>query len=155
MKMLTPITVVTIFLVGCSPADQPAVDTNNAAADTVYTNGRIYTVDEAQPWVEAVAIKDGRFIAVGSTEDVSAVTGSDTEVIDLGRAFAMPGLVDMHTHASMSMNFRVFCELPGTFFLPTDKSTVAALKKCIDDYPNDQEWFFAEGYSSMPWRLRS
>lgn len=117
-------------------------------ADSVYTNGRIYTVNEALPWAEAVAIKDGRFLVVGSTSDVEAVTGEGTDVVDLGGAFAMPGLIDIHTHPSMSMSFRVYCELPGTFYLPTDAITVEALKKCIEEYPDDEEWFFAEGYSS-------
>ncbi len=130
---------------------QKAADESTAAvdaADTVYTNGRIYTVNDAQPWAEAVAIKDGKFLAVGSNADVAAVTGDGTEVIDLEGAFAMPGLVDIHTHPSMSMLFRVFCELPGTFFLPTEDMTVEALKQCIEEFPDDQEWFFAEGYSS-------
>jgi predicted amidohydrolase YtcJ len=78
-------------LAGC--AQQPA-----DVADTVYTNGKIYTVNEAQPWAEAVAIKDGRFVVVGSTADVEAVTGDETEVVDLGGAFAMPGMIDVHTH---------------------------------------------------------
>jgi predicted amidohydrolase YtcJ len=75
----------------CSP--QPA-----EVADTVYTNGRIYTVDEAQPWAEAVAIKDGKFLVVGSAADVEAVTGEGTEVVDLGGKFVMPGMIDVHTH---------------------------------------------------------
>ena len=50
-------------------------------ADTVYTNGKIYTVNEAKPWVEAVAIKDGMFLVVGSNADVDAVTGEGTEVV--------------------------------------------------------------------------
>jgi predicted amidohydrolase YtcJ len=129
----------------CAP--QPAGE-SAGAADTVYTNGKIYTVNEAQPWAEAMAIKDGKFLVVGSNAEVEAVTGEDTEVVDLGGAFAMPGLIDIHTHPSMSMNFRVFCELPGTFYLPTDEMTVDALEKCVEEYPADQEWFFAEGYSS-------
>ena len=40
--------------------------------DVVYTNGEIYTVNGDQPWVEAVAIRDGDFIAVGSSEDAAA-----------------------------------------------------------------------------------
>ena len=67
-------------------------------ADTVYTNGTIYTVNEAQPWAEAVAIKDGKFIVVGSASEVDAVTGDATEVIDLRGDFAMPGVVDAHIH---------------------------------------------------------
>ncbi|UCD24136.1 MAG: amidohydrolase [Gemmatimonadota bacterium] len=68
------------------------------SADVVYTNGRIYTVNEAQPWAEAVAIKDGKFLVVGSNADVEAVTGSGTEVVDLGGEFVMPGIVDAHIH---------------------------------------------------------
>jgi len=119
-----------------------------ASADTVYRNGKIYTVNEAQPWAEAVAIKDGKFLVVGSNADVKAVTGKSTKVVDLKEAFSMPGLIDIHTHPSMSMNFRVFCELPGTFYNPTDKMTIEALKKCIKNYPENQRWFIAEGYSS-------
>ncbi len=136
------LTLMTALGIAC--ARQPAGE----VADTVYTNGRIYTVNEAQPWVEAMAIKDGSFLVVGSNADVETVTGDATEVVDLGGAFAMPGLIDIHTHPSMSMNFRVFCELPGTFYNPTEEMTIAALRECIEVYPEDQEWFIAEGYSS-------
>ena len=53
--------------------DEDKQAASDVIADTVYTNGKIYTVNEAQPWVDAVAIKDGKFIAVGSTDDVAAV----------------------------------------------------------------------------------
>ena len=131
-----------LLFAGCQSLQQDDV------AETVYTNGRIYTVNAAMPWADAVAIKEGKFLVVGSNADVEAVTGEATEVVDLDGAFAMPGLIDIHTHPSMSMNFRVFCELPGTFYNPTNEMTIEALKKCIDAYPEDQEWFFAEGYSS-------
>lgn len=55
-------------------------------------------MNESQPWAEAVAIKDGKFLVVGSNDDVEAVTGDGTEVIDMAGAFAMPGIVDMHAH---------------------------------------------------------
>ena len=45
-------------------------------ADVVYTNGKIYTVDKEQPWAEAVAIKDGKFLVVGSKADADAVAKS-------------------------------------------------------------------------------
>ena len=67
-------------------------------ADTVYTNGRIYTVNAEQPWADAVAIKDGRFLLVGSNEDVRTVSGEQTTVHDLNGQFVMPGIVDMHAH---------------------------------------------------------
>ena len=102
MKTTTLLIAFAISLAGCSPADQPAAESSKAAAsdtaDTVYTNGKIYTVNDAQPWAEAVAIKDGKFQVIGSAADVAAVTGESTTVIDLGGKFAMPGLIDAHTH---------------------------------------------------------
>ncbi len=52
-------------------------------ADAIYSNGKIYTVDEQASWAEAVAIKDGRFIAVGAAEDVLALSGPNMETYDL------------------------------------------------------------------------
>jgi predicted amidohydrolase YtcJ len=114
----------------------------------VYTNGKIYTVNEAQPWAEAVAIKDGRFVTVGSTADVEAVIGDSTEVIDLGGKFAMPGIGDNHIHAALVMPKRAFCALPGTFYEPTEEQTLEALKECIANYPDDREWFIAAGWTA-------
>lgn len=82
-----------LFLaVGCSQ------QSSSKSADTVYKNGRIYTVNEAQPWAEAIAIKDGKFLVVGTNEDVEVVTGETTKVIDLEGRMAMPGLIDVHVH---------------------------------------------------------
>ena len=123
-------------------AQQPTGD----VADTVYTNGKIYTVNEAQPWAEAVAIKDGKFLVVGSNTEVDAVTGKDTEVVDLGGGFAMPGIGDVHIHPALVMPKRAFCGLPGTFYEPTEQQTIDALKECVDNYPEDREWFIAAGF---------
>ena len=73
---------------------------NAQKADTVYTNGKIYTVNEKQPWAEAVAIQDGKFIKVGSVDNMKPLIGDRTEVIDLGGKMAMPGLIDVHNHAT-------------------------------------------------------
>ena len=68
-------------------------------ADIVYTNAKIYTVNSNQPWAEAFAIKDGKFLAVGKHEDVAKFQGGDTKVVDLRGQFVMPGFIDAHTHA--------------------------------------------------------
>ncbi|MDN3643008.1 amidohydrolase [Lutimonas halocynthiae] len=73
-------------------------DASKETADTIYTNGKIYTVNDAQPWAEAVAIKDGKFITVGSTAAVEALTGESTKVVDLNGQFVMPGVFDLHAH---------------------------------------------------------
>ncbi len=109
MNKITLLVAITILLVGCAPDDQPATETNDApivdAADTVYTNGKIYTVNEAQPWAEAVAITDGKFTAVGSAADVKVLIGNGTEVIDLKGGFAMPGIHDTHVHPPLVYTF--------------------------------------------------
>lgn len=51
-------------------------------ADLLLHNARIYTVDPAQPWAEAVACADGRIVAVGSTDQVMALVGPETRAID-------------------------------------------------------------------------
>ena len=61
-------------------------------ADTIYVNGKIYTVNDAEPWAEAVAIRDGKFIKVGSFEEVNAFKGAKSEIIDLEGKFVMPGM---------------------------------------------------------------
>jgi predicted amidohydrolase YtcJ len=68
------------------------------APDLVLINGRFTTMDRANPAPEAVAIRAGRFSAVGSTHDVMATRSAQTAVIDLGGRRAIPGLIDSHTH---------------------------------------------------------
>ena len=72
------------------------------SADTIYTNGKIYTVNEDQPWAEAVAIKDGKFIKVGTTTEVESLKGNNTRIIDLEGKFVIPGFIDSHTHPFIS-----------------------------------------------------
>ncbi|MEH6577920.1 MAG: amidohydrolase [Amphritea sp.] len=72
-------------------------------AELVLTNGRIYTVDAAQPWAEAVAVRGGIFISVGSRDELEHLIGSRTRVIDLEGRFVMPGLYDMHTHPDLAL----------------------------------------------------
>jgi hypothetical protein len=72
-----------------------------APVDTILKNGEFYTIDSAQPWAEAVAIRDGLIAYVGTTEGAMALARASTQVIDLGGRFAMPGLVDAHVHPIM------------------------------------------------------
>ena len=69
-------------------------------ADIVLRNGKIITVDRDFSIKEAVAIKDGRFLAVGSERDIRLLTGPRTRVVDLGGRTVIPGLIDSHIHAT-------------------------------------------------------
>ncbi|WP_437124085.1 amidohydrolase family protein [Burkholderia cenocepacia] len=66
--------------------------------DLILHNGRITTLDRANPIAAAVAIKDGRFVAVGSEADVMPLAGRATKVVDLGGRGVLPGLIDNHCH---------------------------------------------------------
>jgi len=74
-------------------------------ADTVVTNARVYTLNAAEPWAEAVAVRDGRILAVGSAKDISRHKGEGTKVVDAGGRLVLPGLADSHVHfVSGSLN---------------------------------------------------
>ncbi len=71
---------------------------NNLEPELILTHGRIATVDAANSFAQAVAIRDSRFVAVGSDEEIMRLRGPKTEVIDLGAKTAIPGLIDSHMH---------------------------------------------------------
>jgi len=67
-------------------------------ADSILIKGRIATMDERRSFAQAVAIKGGRFIAVGSDQEIMAYKGEKTKVIDAGGRTVIPGLNDSHIH---------------------------------------------------------
>lgn len=67
-------------------------------ADLLLLNGNVVTVDESKPTARAVAITDGRILAVGSTAEMEQYRGAETEVIELDGLTVVPGLVDAHLH---------------------------------------------------------
>ncbi|CUW45702.1 hypothetical protein B3286c2_0827 [Brucella vulpis] len=88
--------------------------TSATHADLILTNGRIYTVDTARPWAQAVAIGGGRILAVGSIAEIEAYRTGETEVVDLGGRMAMPGFVDVHNHIMMGGQADLFeTQLPA------------------------------------------
>jgi predicted amidohydrolase YtcJ len=86
-------------------------------ADRVLVNGRIITVDARDSIAEAVAIKDGRIVAVGANREIEALAGPGTERIDLHGLTATPGLLDAHCHFASGGFDRLFAvdvSYPGT-----------------------------------------
>jgi len=67
-------------------------------ADTILFNGKVITVDKTFSIVEAVAIRDGRILAVGSNADIRALEGPNTKKIDVKGKTVIPGLIDTHQH---------------------------------------------------------
>lgn len=70
-----------------------------AGADMVLLNGKVFTADKARPMVQAIAVENGKVLAVGSDAEISALADAGTQRIDLGGKALMPGLIDTHAHA--------------------------------------------------------
>lgn len=77
----------------CACSTQPG-----EVADSIIVNGIVYSVDEERPMAEAVAIKDGKIIYVGSTDSAKLFAGNKTETIDAEGNFVMPGFIEGHGH---------------------------------------------------------
>ena len=67
-------------------------------ADIVIRGGRVYTVDDAQPWAEAVAIRGDRISWVGDEVEAAEHIGPDTDIIEGNGGSVLPGIIDSHNH---------------------------------------------------------
>ncbi len=77
-------------------------------ADIILHNGNFWTANARSPSAEAVAIRDGKFVAIGANKEVIEHRGVDTHMIDLKGAFAVPGFNDSHVHFSSAARFLEF-----------------------------------------------
>src|SRR3954469_20092500 len=73
-------------------------ETPTGPAEVIVRNGRVATQDDRRPFAQAVAIRDGKFIAVGTDQDALNCRGDGTRVIDVGGRTVIPGLNDSHLH---------------------------------------------------------
>lgn len=91
------ISLATVVFAGQVPGSVSAQD----VADTIYSGGPVLTIDDARPRAEAVAVRDGHIIAVGSVAEMEWHRGPDTADFDLGGGTMLPGFVDSHGHVVM------------------------------------------------------
>ncbi len=87
-----------VCITGISNASDAA-----SVADTIVVNADVRTSDKGQPKAEAFAVLDGRFQAIGTSEDMRQLAGPDTVVIDAKGATVTPGLIDGHIHLLLGM----------------------------------------------------
>ena len=84
---------------------------NGQDAELVLRGGKIYTVDAARSWAQAVAVRAGTIVAVGTDTQIDELTGSRTRVVDLAGRMMLPGFIDAHVHASAAGLERLRCDL--------------------------------------------
>ena len=86
------------MLSACSAED---VETPSVrAADLIVINADVYTVDADQPRVEAFAVRDGKFVALGSSAEIRAHANAETKIVDASGSTVTPGFIDSHSHIS-------------------------------------------------------
>jgi hypothetical protein len=112
-------------------AAHPATGQQQASeADAVYRNGFVYTADGPRSRAQAFAVRDGKFLRIGTNDDMKAVTGPDTKVVDLQGRMVMPGLIDTHIHALRGALTSLGVVFDATASIDEIK---AAVKKYITD----------------------
>jgi predicted amidohydrolase YtcJ len=88
--------------------------------DLILLNGRFTTLDKSEPTATAVAIKDGKFIAVGEDREISQLKSDSTRTVDLNGRSALPGLIDNHLHIIRGgLNFNMELRWDGVRSLAT------------------------------------
>jgi len=117
------------------------------SADLIVTNARIYTMDPTCPTAEAFAVRDGKFVAVGTVAEIDAHRGPQTDVLDLNGAPVLPGLCDAHihfTHYALSLQQIQIFEVPSLEEMLQRVATKAAAT------PQGQ-WLTGWGWNQTLW----
>ncbi len=133
-KLLSSISTTEAFASAASP---------ELAADTIFLNGKVLTVDKANSEAQAVAVKDGFIQAIGSDRDLAPLVGEKTQMIDLDKKVVSPGFIDPHVHFRViGLDYLYFQP-----FLPPDVKDVASLQAAIAEVAKSKpqgEWI--QGY---------
>ena len=132
--------------VACTPVGPAPAQT----ADAIYAGGDIVTVNDAQPTAEAVAVKDGKILALGTRAEIEkAHKGAGTQAVDLGGRTLAPGFVDGHAHfagfGSQAVGANLLSPPDG------DVKTIDDLVKKLQEFAKGPDvgrtgWIFGLGY---------
>ncbi len=132
------------FVLAVSSACTSAGPSPEQTADAIYAGGDIVTVNDAQPTAEAVAVKDGKILAVGERADVEkAHRGATTRVIDLDGHTLLPGFIDAHGHLK-NVGFQV---LSADLLAPPD----GPVRSIADLQEQLREWVKKPVHEKVGW----
>jgi hypothetical protein len=137
-----------LVVAACTLAPPTPAAAPPAPADLVLLGGRIYTGDPGRPWAQALAVKDGRVVAVGPEVDVAPHRGPATAVLDAGGRLVVPGLIDTHFHLPMGAQQLDAVDLLDAADLPEIQRRVREHARRHPDAPwvRGRGWF----YSALP-----
>src|SRR5262245_40210055 len=133
---------VIVLLLGVMPLPQ------RTAADIVFKNGNVYTVDAKQPRAQAIAVSKDRIVFVGSNADAQKFVGAQTRVVDLKGSTVLPGFADAHQHLTGVGMREMTLNLEGT----TSLEDLLAKVKARVDQAKPGEWVTGRGWIETHWQ---
>ena len=133
------VVIVAISSLACAPAEEPA--------DLVLMGGRIVTMNDGYPEATALAARGQTLVAVGSDEEVDRYIGPDTEVIDLGGALAVPGLIEGHGHFLGLGRAKMQLDLNGV----ADFDEIIAMVEAAVAEAEPGQWILGRGWHQEKW----
>jgi len=127
--------VVGLLTTGCGAQEAPqsAAGQATARATAVFRNAQVYTVNEDQPWAEAIAIDGNRIVYVGDNDGAMAYVGDGVEVYDVAGRTIFPGFVSAHDHLIASMWSQGGIRL---FDFDTKEKVLEAIKEYAEANPD-------------------
>jgi predicted amidohydrolase YtcJ len=139
-----------LFLAGCSPPPAeraPAEPAPSDSASLVLTGGKIVTVDSDIGTVEAIAIREHRILAVGTSDEIAAHTTADTRVIDLDGRLVVPGFIEGHGHYMSYGRAQQILDLGSA----ASWSDITAMVATAVDRADPGEWIYGRGWHQEKW----
>lgn len=118
---------------------EPAI----AAADLVFVNGAVHTMDSERRVVSALAIKGDRITALGNDSELKLEIGENTRVIDLSGQMLLPGLIDSHTHIGVAMDYTAACSLHAD---TSKDELIHSMQACVTEHQGDG-WLWGFGFN--------
>ena len=141
------IQVLTATALAIALAGSPAADPS-PPPDTIFVGGAVLTVDETRPVARGVAVAAGRIVEVGAEDEIRALAGPETRVVELAGRALVPGFVDSHSHlvlASQTLAFMADLNAPPIGRVHTVEQALAALRAQAERTPPGQ-WIVGMGY---------
>lgn len=144
-KKIRNLLLIPVLLWGCNTAREVE------PADLVITGGTIYTMDDQQPMVEAVAVKGDKIIFAGSNEGINKFKAETTEVLDLGGRTMTPGFIEGHGHI-MGLGYN---ELNLDLLNTKSYDQVVDMVKEAAEKATPGEWITGRGWHQSKWNMEN
>ena len=137
---MRPVTAILLFM--------SCVTASAETAETIFINGNIYTVNDKQPFAQAIAVKGDRIIFVGANADAAQFRGDKTRIVDLAGKTVTPGFTDSHCHIFGIGEREMTLNLEGT---NTREDFLAKVKERVAQTERDK-WITGRGWIETFWK---